>query len=369
LRSPFLQVTPRDQLPPPLQQVAGGIPNNAVDVTANNDSASIYGSVNWSVNDLLTLRFGGRYTEDTKGFFGQSARFGGFIPDGVRLCIIDNVPTSIRPCELRNVADFENFTWDISADFQFSPATFGYAKVGTGYRTGGISLNANSQATTQPFNEDEVTSFELGLKTQLGSNARLNASVFYVDYTDVQQNVLSTDANSCQPNSQNAGTGVIITCNLGNAESSGIELDGVWQISDSFGISANVGYTDFTFDDSESLRLLSPEFTYSMSGIFTSQIGSMPLRAVVTYANSDDFFVTSDASIPENIRTIDGFSLLSARLSLQITDSLNLSLWGRNLTEDEYLRFGTGTVNDFAFFTSGLPGAPRTFGADLNYEF
>jgi len=243
------------------------------------------------------------------------------------------------------------------------------AKVGTGYRTGGISLNANSAQTAQPFNEDEVTSYELGLKTELGEKARLNASVFYVDYTDVQQNLLSTDQNSCQPGNVNGGTGVIITCNLGDGESVGFEVDTVWQISESFGLSANVGYTDFTFDDPKTRRTLTPEYTYAVSGIYTSKIASMPLRGILSYTFGDDFFVTGDADIPEELTKLEGSRLLSLSIEMQITENLDLTLWGRNLLEDEYFNFSTGTTNDFAIFTGGFPGEPRTFGVELNYEF
>ncbi len=366
--SQFLEITPAALLPPQLQPFAGGLPGTLIDVLAENDSASVFGSVTWALSDALKLRFGGRYTEDTKGYLGASTLAGGPIPAGVELCIFDNVPTALRPCSLRNDADFENFTWDISADYQFNSSTFGYAKIGSGYRTGGISLNANSVETAQPFDEDEVLSYELGLKTEIGDNAQLNAAVFYVDYTDVQQNVLTTDANACA-RSPGSAQGVIITCNQGDAKSSGFELDGVWQISDAFGISANVGYVDFSFKDSPSELLNAPEYTYSISGIYDSKIGNLPVRAVVTYEESDDFFVSSDVLVPQNLRTVEGYSLLNARVSFELSENLDLSVWGRNLAEDEYIQFATGNQNPFAIFSSAYLGAPRTFGADLSYTF
>jgi len=84
--SPLLEEIPPALLPVELQPLAGGLPDNLVDVVANNDSASVYGSLNWDVNDYLTMRFGGRYTEDSKGFLGRSTTVGGPIPDGVSLC-------------------------------------------------------------------------------------------------------------------------------------------------------------------------------------------------------------------------------------------------------------------------------------------
>ena len=367
LRSPFFETTPAALLPPPVQQLAGGIPSTFIDVVAENESASIYGSVDWALNDALTLRFGGRYTEDTKGYIGQSVRAGGVIPPGVELCVYTQIPTSLAPCLLTNEADFENFTWDISADYRFSGATFGYAKVGTGYRTGGISLNANNADTAAPFNEDEVISYELGLKSDIGDRAHINAALFYVDYTDVQQNVLSSFANSCArtlPEEQ-----VIITCNLGDAESYGFELEGVWQISDAFGMLASLGYTNFEYDDPNTLPTNSPEWALSISGIYSTELMGYPLRGILTYQASDDSWSSSDSNLDEVLNLVEGYSLLNARLTLQVNENMSLSLWGSNLTEDEYYRAVTTASSAFGLFNAGLPGAPRTFGLDVKYDF
>jgi len=366
--SPFLETTPAAFLPPELQPFAGGIPTTSIDVVAENDSASVFGSVTWSLNEAFKLRFGGRYTEDTKGFLGSSVLRGGQIPAGLELCIFDNVPTAVRACSFQNDADFENFTWDISADYAFSDSTFGYAKAGSGYRTGGISINANSRETAQPFDEDEVISYEIGLKTSIADQAQINASVFYVDFTDVQQNILSSDSAACFQTPGSA-TGVIITCNLGDASSSGFEIDGAWQITKNFAISANLGYVDFEFDDSSLVRTQTPDYAYSISGIYNSSIANLPVRAIVSYQESDDVTLSSDSAIPADLRTLEGYSLLNARISLQLTDNLEFALWGRNLAEEEYFEFSVANTNAFAIFSAGLPGAPRTYGADLSYKF
>lgn len=45
--------------------------------------------------------------------------------------------------------------------------------------------------------------------------------------------------------------------------------------------------------------------------------------------------------------------------------NLEVSLWGRNLTDQEYVV--RAFENDY--YVSAIPGAPRTYGISLAYEF
>jgi len=72
-----------------------------------------------------------------------------------------------------------------------------------------------------------------------------------------------------------------------------------------------------------------------------------------------------------------GDTILGARLTWTNADGdLRLSLWGRNLTnEDDFVNVEYGTAADQTFEELGLlqgirrAGPPRTFGAALNYQF
>lgn len=328
-----------------------------IDVDAENTSQSIYGSANVALNDQFTVRLGGRYTEDTKQYDGATT-------NGANVCVYTGADASLG-CRLFNERNFENFTWDVSLDYSPSEATLIYGKIGTGYRTGGISLNANSPETAQGFDEDFVTSYELGLKTDIGDSARLNAALFFVDYSDIQQNALSSNPNSCI----NApGPTVIITCNLGDAESQGIEIDGVWQVTDAFGLQAGVGYTDFSFGDGVTGPVYTPEWTYSLTGVYDFDLRQKPGRILVSYQQSDEW-TANDVLAQAPFSSYDGYELLNARATLNLSDNLEVSAWGQNILEDEYFGSGIGAfVPVFAIY-AGSPGAPRTYGVDVKFTF
>jgi iron complex outermembrane receptor protein len=68
-----------------------------------------------------------------------------------------------------------------------------YAKIATGYRAGGFS--ESSPDFSRGFEPEEVTSYELGLKSDaFAGRLRTNLALFLADYKDMQID-LSPDAN------------------------------------------------------------------------------------------------------------------------------------------------------------------------------
>ncbi len=69
---------------------------------------------------------------------------------------------------------------------------------------------------------------------------------------------------------------------------------------------------------------------------------------------------------------MDARTLVSARLSLQETPVgegvMRVSLWGSNLTDDDYPTFSINFGQAVGLITEQC-GEPRTYGLELNYEF
>lgn len=352
-------------LPPPLE--IGLTSQSFVDVTVENESASIFGSVSYAFTDDLKLRAGARYTEDTKGYDGKTTSKSPLLP--FAFCAYTGAPvTPDTPCTSRGIipeeTDFENFSWDISLDYQINDAMFAFAKVATGYRSGGISLNANSAETAVPFKEDDVISYELGLKTRIGGVASIDATLYYSDYSDVQQNVNSTAPISCSPTLRP----IIVTCNLGDAEVKGLELEANWQITDSFGLRASYGYTDFEFKDVDLKLVFVPESTYALTATYDAVIAEVPVRAMLSYKESDKWISGDSVSVLEQA-TMDGYSLFDARITATLGEAIEVSVWGKNLTEDEYYSSALTAPTPVFFAWSGIAAPPRTYGVDLTYRF
>ena len=352
-------------LPPPAEIAFST--QSFVDVTVANESASVFGSLSYALSEDLKLRAGGRYTEDTKGYDGRTtsrspllpfpicAYTGAFVMPGGACTSQGVIPGSV---------DFDNISWDISLDYQINDVFFAFAKVATGYRSGGISLGANSVATAVPFTEDEVISYELGLKTRIGNTARIDVTLYASDYSDVQQNVNSTGAVSCAPTVQP----IIVTCNLGDADVKGFELEASWQVTESFGLRASYGYVDFEYKDVDLELVFVPESSYDVTATYDAQIGNVPIRALLSYRESDEWISSDSISVLQEA-TIEGYSLLDARITASFGESIDVSVWGKNITEDEYYSSALTAPTPVFFARSGIAAPPQTYGLDISYRF
>jgi len=357
-----------------------GVPVNIVDAHVNNDSKSIYGSFKYGLTDRLSLRVGGRYTKDNKQLIGRSRTLD--VATGIGTCAYDSTikfPTGLAAgsnvdpaCSLNNSQGFSNFTWDGSLDYKVNEATFLYAKVATGYRTGGISLNAISAATAMPFKEDRVTSYELGIKTDIGSFGHVNVAGFYMDYKDIQQNVVSSGIAALGIDCLNgyAGPAVVVTCNIGNGVSKGVEIDARIELTREFSILATYGYTKLTYDNKKLTSVFVPENSASVTANYATDIGHLPVNAMLSYDYAGSFRVgTPNGGVPLSVAELKGHNLLNARLAVDLTNQLTASIWARNLTQDKYYSSGATVTASFIQVNSGVPAAPRTLGFDVKYAF
>jgi outer membrane receptor protein involved in Fe transport len=131
--------------------------------------------------------------------------------------------------------------------YQYTDNDMVYATAAKGYRAGGgnaatsvgnalcdsslAALGLTSVPTS--FGADTLWSYEIGAKDELfGKRLALQASVFYIDWTNIQTNVLLA---SCDEG---------FTANRGKAISQGFDLQMAAIVAEGFKVSANVGYTD-----------------------------------------------------------------------------------------------------------------------------
>jgi iron complex outermembrane receptor protein len=94
-----------------------------------------------------------------------------------------------------------------------------YVQWATGFKGGGISPRPFSAAQAVPFDPEELESYELGVKSDLFDRTlRINASVFYSEYTDVQLTLASCPQYG-------VGLPCAVVANAGDAEVKGAELE------------------------------------------------------------------------------------------------------------------------------------------------
>lgn len=144
-------------------------------------SWALFGSLDFRPADRWTLKAGLRYTTDEKDF--EAAR-----PTGPN-------PT-LRPIVEKTDADL--LTWDLSATFEANENVNLYGRVGTGFRAPSIQgrigfCPSDTEQGTNPdtdcvsvADEEKITSFEVGAKTELDSTLRLNTAAYLYEVTDQQ---------------------------------------------------------------------------------------------------------------------------------------------------------------------------------------
>ncbi len=138
--------------------------------TQRTRSASAFGEVTWEVFDKLFLTGGLRYTDDKKTSY--------FFPTTFALA---------APAKSSNVVP------RLVVRYKPSETSSVYASYTEGFKTGVFNVTSAAGATsaTRP---EQVKSYEIGGKAQLGSMLQVSAAVFRYQYTDLQVSIQTQDA-------------------------------------------------------------------------------------------------------------------------------------------------------------------------------
>ncbi|WP_158513896.1 TonB-dependent receptor [Ramlibacter tataouinensis] len=133
-----------------------------------------------------------------------------------------------------NFVDFEDSstTYQVTARWRPNSDLTTFARYATGYRPGGPQTNPNPPTgTPTTFKADTVGNFELGVKgLALDRRLRFDASVYHIDWKDVQLNGLFN--------------GLLLVANAGRAKVDGAEAQLMYQPSAAMQLGANLGYNN-----------------------------------------------------------------------------------------------------------------------------
>ena len=228
------------------------------------------------------------------------------------------------------------------------------------------------------YTGDEVTNTEFGWKLQFGGAMRLNGALYNVKWDDIQQVV--TTSGTCGNN---------FTGNIGEAKSTGLELEFTAAISEQLTLSAGLGYIDAQFEETvlspddvvivESGDLLAdvPELTYNIALDYVVPVNGGEYFALgnLNYVDetlelpgrpSDDVFPNGIDST--NVRP--DYTVLDLRAGFTSDAGWEASVFIENAT-DELALYGYNDAIAFAFPGSDptVRNRPRTIGVSLRYDF
>ena len=317
------------------------------DVTADTKSVAAYLDGTFHIGETLDLSLGVRYTDEDKD---------------VSVNFIDNG----RPASSFQASPSDNFSetttrvaliWAVNENLNL------FASRTEGFTAGGFNTETNSlQGIVGGFEPETITSYEIGAKSELfDSLLTLNLTAFSQDFKNKQEGFFNVQER------------FFSIFNASEASIDGFEVEATWRPTERLSFSANYSDLDATYDTfiipgganfSGNKLQTAPENTFSLSGNYEHELGSSGNLLVfdVSYTDQDDYF-TGASNQPEFL--IDGYSLINASVALVDNDDRwKVSLWAKNLNDEEYLliRGTSGAIGEFF-------GPPRTYGVTASYSF
>ncbi len=247
---------------PPFFLASAQVSNaNAVRINRDTDYQAAYASLNWHLSDRFRLGIEARLNTDEirydiPGWTLQDTSLRALgpvclpgIPQGAIFMGVPGPdvppPGTVQACPRTETLSYEEWTPRVSMGWDWQDNMLVYASAARGFKPGGFNTNEVIELEGQSYLPEFVNAYEVGVKSQwLANTLRLDAAVFYNDYTDQQIGV--------QRNQPGAGGTVVAVPGIVNAasvEARGFELSGEWFLD--FGVRLNFAYayTDATFED------------------------------------------------------------------------------------------------------------------------
>ena len=206
----------------------------------NWETMAVFGEVNYRFNEKVELTVGGRFfdREADKKYWVENPK-GALTADGV-------LPKNKRDNESNS-----DFVPKVSIKYNINDDMMVYALYSEGYRPGGVN-RGRSSAPIYPdkYDADFLLNTEIGFKSTLADgNVRLNATYFTMDWENYQIELVDPSNLPCNT----AGAYPAPACgqpwqkvvaNLGDATSSGLQLEVLAAINDSTEIGWNSQWGD-----------------------------------------------------------------------------------------------------------------------------
>jgi iron complex outermembrane receptor protein len=326
---------------------------------ANNDldteSWAIFGQSTWHISDEWRVTGGLRWTDEEKDADLFSATDSTALSASlIGFSLLDTLSSPIDESFTRSSDDVN---WLINTSYDISGNTMVYASVATGSKSGGFNTT-NGSTDEREFDDEDTTNYEIGIKsTMLDARLRVNATIFYTEVDDLQFQ-----------QQRESGIGQVVA-NEAEVETSGMDLEIQALPLPNLTLGASLLYMDkyeITSGprDGDDLGFVA-EYSYNLNAtlVFPLLDGGVYLRTDYSYM---DDHLTSSTSAPSD-RDMQDREDLNAKLGWR-NERWNVSVWGRNLTDDEYAQVTLATY-PWTSMDAQFLVPPRTYGATLRYEF
>ncbi|MEI4508984.1 TonB-dependent receptor [Sphingopyxis sp. CCNWLW253] len=298
-----------------------------------------------------------------------------------------NIPNAVESGKTND----GDFSYSVRAAYELTDTVNIYATYATGFKASSVNLSRDSRplasdlaaitagglrtpnlvAGSRFADPEESTVYEFGLKGQWDV-AAVNVAVFKQSIKGFQSNIFT-------------GTGFALA-NAGKQSTFGIEFDGSVRPVAGLNLTLAATYLDAKYDSfvnsafgdiSGSTPAGIPELSLSLGGTYTHEFaGGTKAIAHVDYAYESPVQIVEGMGgfptqaqgllIAQNLKR--EVNSLNASFTIRLTNGIDVGVWGRNLTNAQYLTTVFPAVAQ-AGSVSGYPSQPRTYGGTIRYKF
>jgi iron complex outermembrane receptor protein len=281
------------------------------------------------------------------------------------------------------VGKLSRIDWKLGADFELTDDLMIYGSAATGFRPPGVNPRPTTPIQLLPFDEEDMTSYEIGLKSEfLDNRVRLNLAAFYSDYAKRLTSVLRyecTGQTTPVDLPSQCGTGPFVQWFIfetAPATIKGIEAELSARPVDGLLLNAALGYNKFKngvktpgqpgYRNPE--QLIQPEWNANAGVEYAMDVGggSLTPRLDWFYQSHMTFGPTSTSPRTE-LFTVPAYSVFNGRITYETEDGdWSFALSGTNLL-DKFYYYNLFSGSGFAL--SGQPSRPREWAVTVNRKF
>ena len=354
--------------------------SNGADQTT--ESWALFGQTTIPFSDKFEFIGGLRFTNEERTWEGATfvgtfasldEAFASGAPTLSILPVPDGNPDQGGPLDFDNKIDESEVDFQAVLKYLPDDDKMVYLSVSRAFRSGGFSSAVLfSQSALEPFDSENLTAYEAGLKLSIPDyQVRFNSSIYFYDYEGFQATFVR--ALEASARLQNAGDVEIV----------GIDASIDWLPSERLAV--NLGVSALESEIVATEVVLPPLDGGPETTIKGNQIPNAPRLSVNGRMSYDlpvgsryfatlraDFNRVSSHFLEPNNRAVlreDGYSLVNARVSFAPVDGRwDVALWGRNLTDEVYTSAGQDIILALGWAEIVL-GVPRTWGVEFGYRF
>ncbi len=261
-----------------------------------------------------------RYTHNRKDIDSRLSASGYYSSTGGSAASLDTSDT------------FKNWSPGITLAYKPNEALTVYGKYVRGFRAGGFNALVNDPAL-QSYGSEESENYELGFKSLLlDGRLELGASLFYLRVN-----------NALVPQYDPGIIDFFPLQNPGTAETTGLELDLVSQVSDRFAVTASAGAYDYSLSNGGLVggdqRPFAPDYTASL--ILDYQL---PLTPALTTIATLGYRHRSGGRVPAlTWIDMDSYNLVDAQLGIRF-NRVQVAGFVQNALDNKYVVSNYGLV-------------------------